>query len=513
MVALLILVVGPHVCRADDGGLAVPPIISDGMVLQSGVAAPIWGTARAGVEVTVEFAGEQANGTAGPDGRWEAVLGPLDVSAAPRTMTIRSDGETVAVAGVKVGEVWVAAGQSNMWYPLSLMTNREAHREAFDALQDVSVFRAVLAHRADQWDAVDYERALGTSAVACYFMRDLSAALPGVPIAVIDTSVAATWAEGWMSKTALEAYNADPAHEQKIVMDGSDYGGNPDFQPTRWYEGIIAKVLPYGVRGVIWYQGEGNAAKPRQHDTLLPALIAQWRRDFRRPDMPFLLCQLPPFYTRPPWDPKRQFWAYFRESQLRVWQSVPNTAMAVAPECGAAGNIHSRHKDEFGERLALAARAVAYGEDIVYSGPIFRDKQTDGNRITISFDHAGSGLVVKGGGELKQFEVCGADGQYFPARAEIVGDTVVVSSPDVAEPLHVRYAWANYPADTTELDKIIAALTEESEDQPEPEKWLGVQLDERYAEDSDYPVEMNLYNVEGLPASPFRTDDFPLNGP
>jgi len=156
---------------------------------------------------------------------------------------------------------------------------------------------------------------------------------------------------------------------------------------------------------------------------------------------------------------------------------------------------------------------MAYGEDIVYSGPVFRHKQVAGGRIIISFDHVGAGLIVKGGGELKQFEVCDADGQYVPARAEIVGDTVVVSSPEVAEPVHVRYAWANYPADTTELDKAIAALTEEAQSHPEPEKWVGEQLDERYAENRDYPVEMNLYNIEGLPASPFRTDEFSLNGP
>jgi len=490
--------------------LSLPAIISDGMVLQSRMRVPIWGSAPPRAEVTVRFAGEEVRTQSDPEGRWRLHLGPFDVSAEPRVMTVQSADAALRISDVQVGEVWVAAGQSNMWYPLSLMSNREDHREAFGALQHVKVFRAVLAHRADHWDKLDYERALGTSAVAGYFARHLAGAYPDVPIAIVDTSVGATWAESWMSHQALLAYNADPAHEQKIVMDGTDYGGNPDFQPSRWYEAIIAKLIPFGVRGVIWYQGEGNAAKPAQHDTLLPALIAQWRRDFERPDMAFLICQLPPYHPRAAWDPHDQFWAYFRESQLGVWQSVPNTGMVVAPECGAVGNIHPTHKDEFGERLGLAARAIAYGEDIVYSGPIYARHQVDDGRIVVHFDHVGAGLTAKGGPDLMQFEVCGADGRFVRANAHLEGDTVVVSSPTVADPVHVRYAWTNYPADMTEANEALDALAEEAKRQPEPETWLREQMDTQYARNADYPVEANLYNLDGLPASPFRTDEFPF---
>ncbi|HJN17775.1 MAG TPA: sialate O-acetylesterase [Armatimonadota bacterium] len=507
MLTMLICLAAPRVACAE---LSLPAIISDGMILQSRMRVPIWGSAPPGVEVSVRFAGEEVRAEADADGRWRVDLGPLDVSTEPRVMTIQSGDEVLRISDVLVGEVWVAAGQSNMWYPLQMMSNHGEHKEAFDALEHVKVFRAAIALRADQWDKLDYARAMGTSAIADYFARDLAEAYPGVPIAIVDTSVGATWAESWMSKETLDAYNADPAHEQKITMDGTDYGGNPDFQPTRWYEGIITKVIPFAVRGVIWYQGEGNAAKPAQHSTLLPALIAQWRRDFERPDMPFLICQLPPFHPRAPWDPRDQVWAYFRESQLRIWQAVPNTGMVVAPECGAVGNIHSTHKDEFGERLALAARAIAYGEDIVYSGPIYSRHEVGGGRVIVHFDHVGAGLKVMGGAALMQFEICGADGQFVPANAHIDGDTVVVSSPDVPDPAHVRYAWTNYPADMTEVNAALDALAEESKGQPEPEVWLRKQIDTRYAENSQHPIEANLYNLDGLPASPFRTDDLPF---
>jgi len=509
-VVLLVCSMRAGVGQADAGvSIALPDVISNGMVLQSGRTVPIWGVAGPGAGVSVRFGGEDARTQAGPDGKWKAYLGPLDVSSTPRAMTLRCPDDTITIEGVLVGEVWIAGGQSNMWYPLMLMSNREDHRLDADRLRNVKVFRALIPDQPDRWDKVDYERALGVSAVAYFFMRDLSAAYPGVPIGVIDTSVAATWAEGWMSKGALQAYNAAPDHPEKIVMDGSGYAEVPEFQPSYWYEAIMANVMPYGARGVIWYQGEGNTPKPEQHKSLLPALIENWRQDFEQPELVFLLCQLPPHHFRIPWDPQDELWAYFRESQLHVWQNVRGTSMVVAPECGAAGNVHPRHKDEFGERLALAARAVAYGEKIVYSGPVYRSKRVSEDGITIHFDHVGSGLMARGGeAELRQFEICGPDGRFAPARARIVGDTVVVFSPAVTRPVHVRYAWSNYPADIAALDKAVAALEEDMGDHPEPGKWFTEQMEELYSENADYPVEADLYNQEGLPASPFRTDDF-----
>jgi len=510
VLATLWLILGmaaSDVARAD---IELPKLISDGMVLQSGMRVPIWGTAQAGSEVSVSFAGQEVRATARPDGKWKLYLGPLEADASPRRMTIRDSGRELTLEDVLVGDVWVAGGQSNMWYPLVLMSNREAQKEDADGLKHVRFYRALGGHRPDVWDSVDYERALNVSAVCYFFMRDMARARPGVPIAVIDTSVSATWAEGWISKEVLEAYNADPKHALKIDIDGSDYGAEPAFQPGYWYEKIMTRTFPYGVKGVLWYQGEGNVMRAKQYETLLPALIRNWREGFEQPDLPFLICQLPPIYNKT-WDPKRESWAYFREAQFHVSRNVPHAAIVVAPECGAAGNIHPRHKDEFGERLALAARAIAHGEDIVYSGPVYRSKEVSGNQIFLHFDHVGSGLTAKGG-DLKQFEVCGADGRFVPAVARIVGETVAVSSPSVAQPVHARYSWTNYPADVTAFEEHLARLEEEKESHPEPQKWFQQQLDETYAENADYPIESNFYNTEGLPANPFRTDDFPFGG-
>jgi len=496
-------------CGVARSDIELPKLISDGMVLQADKGVAIWGTAEAGSRVSVSFAGQEVSTEAGAEGSWKLRLAPLEADATPREMTIRDREETVTIKDVQVGEVWIAGGQSNMWYPLAHMNNREDQRKDADALENVRFYRALGGYHPDVWDRVDYERALNVSAVCYFFMTDMAKAFPGIPIAVIDTSVCASWAESWMSKEALEAYNADPDHALKIDIDGSGYGDAPASRPAYWYEEIMTRTFPYGARGVLWYQGEGNVMRPKQYETLLAALIRNWRDGFEQPDLTFLICQLPPKYNKT-WDPQRESWAYFREAQFHVSQNVPNTGLVVAPECGAAGNIHPRHKDEFGQRLALAARAIAYGEDIVFSGPIYRSKETAGDRIILHFDHVGSGLVSKDGGALKQFEVCGEDGRFVPAQARIVGDTVVVSSPSVTKPVHARYAWTNYPADMTAFEENLARLEKEMENHPEPRTWLQQQLDETYAENADYPVECNLYNAEGLPANPFRTDDFPF---
>lgn len=502
---LILGMAASEVTRAD---IELPNLISDGMVLQSGREVPIWGTAPADSEVSVSFAGQEARSTVQPDGKWKLYLRPLEANASPRQMTIRNSGEKLTIAHVLVGDVWVAGGQSNMWYPLAHMSNREAQKADADGLTDVKFYRALGGYRADIWDSVDYERALNVSAVCYFFMRDMARAHPGVPIAVIDTSVCASWAEGWMSKDVLEVYNADAKHALKIDIDGSDYGEEPSCHPGYWYEEIMTKTFPYGVKGVLWYQGEGNVMRANQYETLLPALIRNWRVGFEQPDLPFLICQLPPIYNKT-WDPKRNAWAYFREAQFHVAQNVPNAAIVVAPECGAAGNIHPRHKDEYGERLALAARALAHGEDVVCSGPIYRGKEVSNDQIILHFDHVGSGLMATGG-DLKQFEVCGVDGRFVTAAARIVGETVVVSSPSVAKPIHARYSWTNYPADMTAFEEHLARLDEQKGSHPEPQAWFQQQLDETYAENADYPIESNLYNREGLPAIPFRTDDFPF---
>lgn len=237
-----------------------------------------------------------------------------------------------------------------------------------------------------------------------------------------------------------------------------------NWTPTALFNAMVAPLIPYAIRGVIWYQGESNVGRAYQYRKLFPALIKSWRRNWGQGDFPFLFVQLANYLERKP-EPTESAWAELREAQLLTLKTVPKTGMAVAIDIGEANDIHPRNKQDVGKRLALTALAVAYGKKIVYSGPIYRSMRIEGNKIRLFFDHVGSGLVAKGG-ELKGFAIAGKDRKFVWANAKIEGNTVVVWSEQVPEPVAVRYGWADNP-------------------------------------------DCNLYNKEGLPASPFRTDDFP----
>lgn len=250
-----------------------------------------------------------------------------------------------------------------------------------------------------------------------------------------------------------------------FVRDGSGGGGGISYQnqPTALFNAMIAPVTDYAVKGMLWYQGESNAGKPEEYAKLLPALIADWRKQWNQGTLPFLYVQLPNFMEAN-YSPSESNWAVLRESQMKAL-SVPNTAMAVAIDLGEWNDIHPGNKKPIGDRLALAAQALAYGDkNVVYSGPLYQSHRIEGNKIIISFDHTGSGLVSSDGEELTHFAIAGEDKKFVWANAVIEGNTVVVSHESIANPQHVRYAWA------------------------------------------DNPVGANLYNKEGLPASPFRTD-------
>jgi sialate O-acetylesterase len=232
----------------------------------------------------------------------------------------------------------------------------------------------------------------------------------------------------------------------------STFDQNPS-APTVLHNGMVAPLLPYAIRGVVWYQGESNVGRERQYQALFPAMIADWRRAWGEGDFPFLFVQIAPYRGMTP---------EIREAQLLSWQRTTNTAMVVTIDCGDANDIHPANKQPVGARLALAARALAYGEKIEYSGPVFESLKIKGEDAILQFTHLSGGLVAKGG-QLKGFAIGGTDNVFHPARAKIVGSTVVVNSPDVPQPAGVRYDWANVP-------------------------------------------EGNLFNGAGLPATPFRTN-------
>ncbi len=250
---------------------------------------------------------------------------------------------------------------------------------------------------------------------------------------------------------------------QRVGDVESGFAFSAQNEPTGLYNTMVAPAIPYAVKGFVWYQGESNTGKPQEYNQLLTTLIADWRNKWHDNNLPFLYVQLPNF-MEVQYSPSESQWAEVREAQLKTL-SIPRTAMAVTIDCGEWNDIHPVGKKPVGERLALAAERLAYGDTkVVGSGPIYQSAKIEGNKIILSFTSVGSGLIAKGGGELTQFAIAGADKHFIWANAQIEGDKVIVTSPEISSPMYVRYAWA------------------------------------------DNPEGANLYNKEGLPASPFRTD-------
>jgi len=469
-------------------------LFSDGVVLQRGVAVPVWGTAKDGETVTVKFQ-DQTVSTTAKDGRWLVRLKPLKAGG---PFTLRIDGEnSLSIGNVLVGEVWLCSGQSNMGFELSRAANAA---EAIAAAGDPQLRLFTVPRNAADvpqtdapgtWQESTPETATKFSAVAWFFGRELRRALK-VPVGLINSSVGGTPAEAWTSRPVLEAdpelkqilerhalsvKNYDPAAaaaRQKQALEDHKAAAyrarasgkqpppppRPPQDPRRaagrpaaLYNGMIAPLEPFALAGAIWYQGEANAGRAAEYLTLFPAMIRNWRQAWDQRDFPFLFVQIAPHERMTP---------EIREAQLLTWRKVPRTAMAVTTDVGNETDIHPTQKEPVGARLALAARAVAYGEKVEYSGPVFSSVKIKGNRVILSFKHIGSGLMAKDG-DLKGFAIAGADGNFLPATAQITGKTVVLSNPAVAKPVAARYGWASTP-------------------------------------------DVNLFNKEGLPATPFRTD-------
>jgi sialate O-acetylesterase len=491
-----------HLAASDArAALQLPAVFSDHMVLQQEWPVTVWGWADDGERVTVKFRGQSVS-TVARNLKWSVTLKPLRAGG-PDVLTIASPTRTVTLTNVLVGEVWLCSGQSNMQWPM---------QRAFDPAADIAAatntrIRLFQVPRVKAtapsvrvnaaWQTCSPEVVSGFSAVGYYFGRELQAARR-VPVGLIESDWGGSPVEVWMSREALEinerhrveVWNAaernwkryeDALVEYRVEKALAERAGQkfdkpePRFawRPTELYNGMIAPLIPFGLRGAIWYQGEANAGRAEQYRSLFPDLIRNWRRDWGN-DFTFLAVQLAP------WDknrkrsleeitaqPEESDWAELREAQLLATKILPKVGLAVITDLGEKDDIHPTRKAPVGARLALAARGIAYGERITYSGPIYRDMKVVGDKIILRFDHVGKGLEARGG-PLQGFAICGEDRKFVWARAEILpDDTVAVSSPHVPKPVAVRYGWADYPV-------------------------------------------VNLWNKDGLPASPFRTDDFPL---
>jgi sialate O-acetylesterase len=476
-------------------------MFTDNMVLQRQIKAPVWGTAEPGEKVTVTVGTYTGAAVTDKDGKWMVKVGPMEAGG-PFEMVVAGK-NTVSIKNVLVGEVWMCSGQSNMAFGLSSATNgkEEAAKADYPGIRLFTVARVQADTPASEcrgaWMECKPATAPGFSAVGYYFGKELHKELK-VPVGLINSSWGGTAAEAWTSLKALKGdaefapilaqltrlqadYPANKAKYERELVQWKDESAkakaegkpapkapsDPSRQvwPTRLYNAMIAPVTPYGMRGAIWYQGEANAGKSYQYRKLLPTMIADWRSAWGEGDFPFLIVQLPNFMAVKA-DPSESGWAGLREAQLMTARNVPNAGLAVTIELGEANDIHPKQKEEVGRRLALVARAQVYGEKIECMGPLCAGMKVEGNRVRLSFTHVGGGLEAKGGEPLKGFAIAGADKKFVWAEARIEKDTVVVSSPTVANPVAVRYAWA------------------------------------------DNPEGCNLFNKEGLPASPFRTDDW-----
>lgn len=478
-------------------------VFTDHTVLQRDRPAPVWGWADPGEEVTVEFAGQRKSVKADPNGRWLVRLDPMPASAKGRKLVVRSaNGRRLfKVTDVVVGDVWLCSGQSNMHFSMSGVENSQEEIASADN-PELRFFR--VGHQFGQcpkadvtgaWEPVSPRTAAKCSAVAYYFGRSLQQKL-NVPIGLLVSSVGGTRIETWSRPETLDqlgvarglvdrwkgvspeefeqidaTYQAfqhqrDRVHPQQVAAAKSQGLPAPPAPqqprvrchdcPGALHFGMIVPLHPFAFRGAIWYQGESNVGNPGGYEKLQPALIEEWRRAWGV-EFPFLFVQLAPHVSASP---------KFRESQHRIWQSTPLTAMVATLDVGDANNIHPIRKRPVGERLALAALALSYGEPVEYRGPDFKSMSVEGERAVVRFTHVAEGLSAKGG-SLMGFTIAGADKKFFPAEARIEGkDTVVVTSPKAPQPVAVRYAWAAVP-------------------------------------------ECNLFSSAGLPAYPFRTDERP----
>ena len=490
-ISLFILVFSLLTARAE---LQLPAMFSDNAVLQQGVSVPVWGWADDGDVVTVKFRGQKVSATA-TLGKWSVELKKLKAGG-PDTLTVSTKTQTLQFTNVLVGEVWVCSGQSNMEWPLGKSFEPESDIASATNMQ-IRLF-LVPKNKSDApttriksgWVVCSPDVIKWRSAVGYYFGRDLQAAR-NVPIGLIETYWGGSPAEAWTSREALEmrprfqaeildgytaamkkhreatlAFEIEKAQAAKAGEKFEKQGPWQPWKPSELYQGMVAPLIPYAIKGAIWYQGESNAGRADQYRTLFTDMIRNWRRDWGQGDFPFLAVQLAPWKDIQA-QPGDSDWAELREAQWLATKSLPNVGMAVITDVGDPKDIHPTKKQPVGERLALAARGIAYGEKIEFSGPIYRGGGSlNAGKFTVEFDHVGKGLEVRGG-ELKGFAICGEDRKFVWAKAEIVGNAVVVSSPEVLHPIAVRYGW------------------------------------------SDCPV-VNLWNKDGLPASPFRTDDFPM---
>ncbi|HOL66351.1 MAG TPA: sialate O-acetylesterase [bacterium] len=517
----LVALLSGNWCAGAGSKLELCSLLSDHAVLQQGMAIPVWGWAEPDAEVSLSFAGQTVKVKADPDGRWQARLAPLSASKTSLEMTVRSGQQSLVVRDILVGEVWLCSGQSNMALTVSSCLNPEQEKAGGNQPL-IRHFRVPLLHSAwpeekvtGSWQVCSPEVVAGFTATGYFFAREIVKEL-GVPVGIVNCSWGGTRIEPWICPQGysrvpqLKDLNqrvqaADPSTEAgrkhylayleelknwiekaRVQVEAGQNLPKPPAvpwidgdqqQPTRIYNAMVHPLVSWAIRGVLWYQGESNGSEGESYYHKMRALIEGWRTVWNQGDFSFYFVQLPNFqYSDPKNAAGGDGWTLLREAQLKCLE-IPRTGMAVTIDIGEAKDIHPKNKQDVGKRLARLALAGDYGRSLVPTGPLYKRHVVEGNKIRIFFDNVGQGLMVGRkdglapveevpGGRLSWFSIAGEDRKFVPAEAVIDGATVVVSSPGVPKPVAVRYAFAMNPAGC------------------------------------------NLYNREGFPASPFRTDNW-----
>ena len=458
----------------------------DHMVVQRDMELPIWGKADGQQPIEVRIGNENRTTVADEDGRWRVVFPARKASNRPLTIEVRSGEETLTLSDVLVGEVWLCAGQSNMEWAVSLSASaKETQATANNPHIRLLNYRGAARGGSGQyspehlkrmtpekfcqgrWHVSSWESVKPFSAVGFYFGAMIERELD-VPIGLINVSIGGTPAEAWVRREAMAAHprlkslvngnwlknellgewcrtrattNLRRATQAGESIPGDDLGPNHSFKPCFMWDSAVAPLIPFPIRGVLWYQGESNAQqgwRVRQHRAIFESLVKDWRAQFGLGDFPFLYVQLPGM--------GRPNWPEFREQQRRFLDTLPNVGMAVTMDVGHPTDVHPKTKKPVGERLARWALATTYGQkDTVASGPLYRSMRIEGGKIVLEFDHVGSGLQTRDGLPLRHFEIASEDGAFQPAEACIENDTVVVTSELVARPEYVRYCWTAFP--------------------------------------------------------------------
>lgn len=470
--------------------LRLAGVFGDHMVLQRDVAVPVWGWADAGERVTVEFAGQKKTAVADAAGKWLVKLDSLPASAAPRVLTVTGS-RVVTKTDVLVGDVWLCSGQSNMGIPMNIPGNDYLQRR-IRAANNPQLRLIPIAHNFPAQPAADLKgdwrlaqsNAVGGWIAIGYIFGDRIQTELSVPVGIIAGAMGGTPIESWLAREVLQANPVNAAYLQRQeqaarTVHASTNAAKPHQRPTVCFNGKIAPLAPFAIRGVLWYQGEGNVSRFAAYPGQMADLMRSWRALFGLPKLPFLMTELAPFHP-PAAAPEDNPRARFGEGLAQAAKADGNAWVITIVDGGDPENIHPAKKEIPGERFAAMALAKVYGRAGLAHGPVLDSWKAEAGRAVVKFSSVGGGLVVKavnlGGHDVAGdaphgFELAGADQKFFRATAQIAGnDTVVVSCPEVSQPAAVRYAWAGFPL-------------------------------------------CNLFNQEGFAAYPFRTDDWPFVSP